>query len=414
MTLSKWPGRKRPPVARRQCRIAWRTPAVSLSIALTMVLATVAAFSLPTGVRAAEWLVEGRADLRGEYDDNITLDPTNELSVFGATFSPEVDIGGRSQNWDLFLNTRLDFARFTEQDFLNSEDQQVELEGSYRTQLGVWDLDAMFRRATTRTTELTDTGRVEVGAERLDFRVQPSWRYVLGQRDSIFVNGRWDKSTFDVSTLNDFTRYSAGGGWTHQLTEQDDLTLSGFASHFENDSISGNESDTFGSQLGWHRVYSERLETRIAVGPRYTTSDSTVTSSNNSLGFIVDGEVNYDLDDRTLIAGNLSRSIAASGGGSVVERDVVRLSVRHQYEPELAFRLSIYYLQNRDANDQNAASDREYFAVEPGVSWQFERDWFLTGGYRYRTQELTGESRATSNAVFVTLRHQFPKWTFAN
>ncbi len=105
-------------------------------------------------------------------------------------------------------------------------------------------------------------------------------------------------------------------------------------------------------------------------------------------------------------------SIEASGGGSAVETDVVDLSIQHQYEPRLSFSLSASYRENRDPNDEDASLDRDYFTVEPGVHWEFERNWFLSGGYRFRTQG--GEDRAYSNAVFMTVSHRFPKWTFAD
>ena len=195
MKISNRRVQNRPLVAGRQkISTKWRPAAILMAV----FLAGVAASGLSASVRAAEWVVEGRAALRSEFDDNITLDPDDELSDFSATFSPEMDIGGRSDNWDLFLNTRLDFARFTEEDFLDSEDIRVALESSYRTQLGVWELDAIFRRATTRTTELTDTGRLDVGAERIDFEILPSWSYILTPRDSIFLGAGWQRADFDA------------------------------------------------------------------------------------------------------------------------------------------------------------------------------------------------------------------------
>ncbi len=64
--------------------------------------------------------------------------------------------------------------------------------------------------------------------------------------------------------------------------------------------------------------------------------------------------------------------------------------------------------------NNKALCDRNYISIEPGVSWEFERDWFLSGSYRFRTQELGNESRAYSNAVFVTVSHRFPKWSFVD
>ena len=92
----------------------------------------------------------------------------------------------------------------------------------------------------------------------------------------------------------------------------------------------------------------------------------------------------------------------------------MNLSIQHQYEPRLSFSLLASYQKDGDPNDEDAGQDRDYFTVEPGVRWEFERNWFLSGGYRFRTQGEGGEDRAYSNAVFMTVSHRFPKWTFAH
>lgn len=406
------------------CGWARRIAVRPLIFGRSTLLRTVAALSvvMPCDpVHAADWLIEGRGEIATEYDDNVFLDPDDEISAFGATVSPEIDIGGRGQVWDIFLTTRLDLARFTEEESLDSEDVTTTLNGNYRTELSELSFTGSFERLNTRTSEITDSGIVNAQATRTEYELSPSWTYRLTPRDRVIVSGGWNQAFFDTRDLDDFTAYSAGGGWIHELTQRDSLTLRGFYSHIENDDVDGNEADIVGGLLGWNRRVSERLETRIAVGPRYadveidTPVGNFVSSdSGSSLGILVDGMISYDVDERTNFSGRVSRFVEPSGIGAAVERDRVDLMVRHDLQPLIRISILGRYVESRDPNDDGAVRDRDYFGVRPTVRWEFERDWFISGSYRFRSQRFEGEDRAYSNAVFVTLSHRFQPWHFAD
>ena len=396
----------------------WRGIMFPLLAATSLILSEA---GVPGLSHAADWRVQGRGAISTEYNDNVFLRPENERSAVGVTLSPEIEIGGQSETWNTFLTTRLDFGRFANEKALDSEDLTVSMNNDYRTQLSQWSLDGTFKRLNTVTSEVTDSGILDSQATRTEYELLPSWTYTLSPRNSVFVDGGWNQAFFDTSALNDFTAYSVSGGWNHQLSQRDDITLRGLFSHIQNEDVSGNDSDIFGAQIEWHRKFSERLETRIAVGPRYTNTDmvrstgpTTLTDRQSSLGVLVNGSINYDLDQRTALNASVSRAVEPSSVGAAVERDRVSLSVRHDLQPLIRLSFLASYIQSRDPNNENAIRDRDYFSLRPSIRWEFRRDWFLSGSYRFRTQEFDGESRAYSNAVFVTLSHDLQPWHFGD
>ena len=89
--------------------------------------------------------------------------------------------------------------------------------------------------------------------------------------------------------------------------------------------------------------------------------------------------------------------------------------------------VSLYLGENLRTRKEKAAETTEFLEIEAAkyhnlvsdleaklLIVEFKRDWFLSGSYRFRTQDLANESRAYSNAVFFTVSHNFPKWSFAD
>ncbi len=398
---------------------AWRSPKVLLHGGLWCVLV----FACPIGgLEAAEWSIKGEADLSGTYDDNIRLRSENQQSVGGIIFAPELDVRRRSEIWDLTFTTDLAIARYTEDSSLNRNDVRFLFDGAYRTRLGELGLTGEASRISTLITETTDSGNLNTNTDRDLIDLSPYWSYDVSARDTVDITGRWTQATFGTNALADYRNFALSGGWSRQVTRADVMSIRGFGSRFESDRFIKLTSDNFGFVLGWGHAFSERLQTSIAAGPSYFSTETPVivgnsvgTTDDSSLSYRLDASIDYKASETTSLTGSFRRAIQPTSSGTPVQRNTLQGSVRHEFLPLLSAQVQGYFQFDGDPID-NVMGDRgrNFLRIEPQVTWDFAADWALSARYRFRTQGRDIQDRANSNSFFVTLTFRPLKETFGH
>lgn len=371
---------------------------------------------------AAEWFIEGRVDLTGNYDDNIRLNPNDQEDVWGAIVTPEIDFHGRGTNWDVNFTTQLDIARYTEDESLNSNDVLFFLDSFYETQLGQWSLDGEASRVSTLYTEATDSGNFNTNADRDLVSLTPSWSYYLSQRDFVAADFNWTQATYDTDQLDDYRQFFISGTWGRQLTPLDLGYVSILANRFESESIVDLESHLVGLLFGWDRNFSERLDTSLSLGPRYYWTESPVLTptgigvqNESSLGFLASGDLEYDLLETTQVSVGLSHGIEPTSSGTPLNRTTFEADISHRFLPLWTVGLGAYFRWDTSPTDDNGIDrDQNFFSIEPRFTWRVAADLELSTRYRFRTLQSRDDSRAYGNAVFFTLTYRTSKWDFAN
>lgn len=367
--------------------------------------------------RAAEWFVDGSLGERLEYDDNVGLNSRDKVSDFSSQSTLRLDFGGQTETLELGLRSRFDYTVFLDERDLDSDDQRVAGYGSYRTPLGRWGLTAAYDRDTTRTRDEDDTGRfILENVRRQEVEVKPSWSYQLTPEDSLILRGEYNDVRFKEQ-LVDYMRYGGEAGWAHQLNEVNEIDLFALASLTEPDSELNKKTQVYGLQAGWGFTPLRGLDIRI-VGGAYWAKTSFDPPSNRSgsfddetsVGALPAVSISYQIDPRSTVAANYSRSIRPSGSGEVLERDTLDASLTHNWSPQGSWDIQFRYRAQRSLED-NGRADRDLVRVMPSVTWQFTDAWSLRGSYRFRWQSLEGDSKdAFSNAAMLTLTYQPLKW----
>ncbi len=125
------------------------------------------------------------------------------------------------------------------------------------------------------------------------------------------------------------------------------------------------------------------------------------------------------------IAASYSRSTSPTGFGSLRTVDRFSADYLHKITKHLHFLLNGQVHITKSTLNENSSQfsnqDRTYYTVTPTLRWQFNRQLSLSGGYRYRRQEYEASNNASnanntesvgeSNAVFLTLKYQWDKFT---
>jgi hypothetical protein len=364
-----------------------------------------------TAADADEWSLGATVNQRFEADDNIRMQSSGDDTVYGSITSPELRLRGRSPVLDVSLFGKFDFGWFSDSD-LNTDDQQARLASTYRTETGIFGLDAEVDRDTTRTSELTDTGVFDVIARRLRYRLAPSYTAIVTPRNRLRVDGAYTDVTYDTGTLSDYAVVSGGATWQHDYTQKTEVTLGVSGYHYETTSGPDSETDLIALLFGVNHKYSERLSVSANIGPRYATIDNAL-GRENSIGVQLGAGVEYLMSEQTTISGSVDRSVSGSASGTTPERNTLRLSIRHQFLPRWDFLFGALYIKDED-DSTSGTGGREYISLEPAVRWQVARNVDLSTSYRYRRQEFDSGSEADSNAVFITLTYRAMPWILAH
>jgi len=372
------------------------------------------------GAYAAEWSVKGSANLTGKFDDNVRLSSTNEQSVFGAIFVPQMTLRRRSPLWDMSFMADLSLARYTEDSNLDSEDPRLRADIRYRTQLGQIRLEAEASRASTLVTEVIDGGNFTTNTQRNLFRLAPSWSYIVSEIDTLSFGAGWTEVSYDSNALNDYRNLAANVGWARQVTQADVANLNLSVNYFESEAIVDLQSTSLTAQAGWEHTFSERLKTSVAAGPQFYMTDVLTaggglqTDEEQSFGYSLSASVDYDLSELTTLGASFTRQIEPTSSGSPLQRNRIEVNASHKFLPRLSGGLRLFFQQESNpTGDTGTSRDRDFISVEPRLTWMVAEDWGLTGSYRFRTQDTETANRANSNAIFVTMTYRPNGWVFA-
>lgn len=377
---------------------------------LALALLTVTAF----GAQGADWRFRASVTEQYNYDSNARLSTGSQDEVWGFSTLPSLTVEGRTPRLNLTLNVGLEYSFFEGAEDLDSFDQRGTANLGYKWQRASLGLSGSIVHATTRTTELEDTGRDFSDAERLIFSGGGSWSYLVTQRDRFGVRGNASRSVADSSAVEDFSSYGGGMFWSRQLTQQSGLEVSGGYNRFLRTSGFDLESDSANGQLTFNHEFSPRLKASINGGGRYVATRSQefdgfsiVSRSEESAGFLAGASVTY-LMERGEFTGAYTRSVDASGVGRLQERDSVKISTSYKATPDIALDLSGNFLRQQSVDD-SVDDGRTFLSAEPGVDWQFMRNLFFRVSYRFRTQTFDGDDDwAVSHGAHASLAWRMP------
>lgn len=366
-------------------------------------------------VRSAEWYLESKVQMQGNYDDNIRLEADDEVEAVGAVVSPEVKLGRRNETLDLSLMGRVDASAFASEQDLDSVDERVIFNATRKSQRGKLGFNADFNRDTTLTTEESDTGNLTETARVETLTVSPTWSYQLSPLDTLDLNGAYTNTSYDTDELTDFEFLTAGASWSRAIGPMDMLLGGVFAARFEADDATNTASDIFGAQVGWSHQFSDNIRVQGVAGLEHVTTrfdGPTGRDSDDTLGYRLDLSLSYAFDDVTKLELSGSRKTEPSGGGTVVTRNRAQVSLTRRLSPMLTFRTDGSYIAS-EQDERSGLDQRTFFAVQPSLTWSLDRDWDLSASYRFRTQEFESGESASSNAAFLTLTYRLPRQSWS-
>lgn len=406
------------------------------------------ALSLP--VQAAQWSVEPKVSLRSGYNDNIRLTTADHDSVWETALTPAVKFGVSKENQGLFGNADVSIRRFyggsgaNSSSLLDREDYHFKVNAYQRTERNDFGADIEITRDNTLDSELDVTGQViENRATRLSTILNPSWTRMLNEKTRLELEYRFNRVEYsDEVGQNNLVNYdfnTVSASLVRNFTPRTQGTLSTSANRYKPET--GLNSDTYAIQAGLTRQHSETLTTSWLAGWRDTRSDTLVATGicipDSSAKFpncppgpplnnpvqtgtkkdeTSNGGATYAASiTKTLERGSLGASVTRiatpSGEGQLLDTTRLALTGEHRFTELLRSNLTVEYYErdtivNASGTGNSDTNTRNYFRIRPSFTWQWQREWFLTGEYQYAENEQTSGETATQNLVYLTLTYR--------
>ncbi len=387
------------------------------------------------------------------------------IDSYGIITTADVKTGVRSDNYDVFFKGKVAVKKFFSDLDLDHENFFLDFKSSYNFDArNTFSLSAAYNQESTLTAGLDVTGILE-NIPRWTWTVSPDWMFLLSEDKYIQANYSHTDVSYGESLTSRYTDYtydSVSLTFFHQWNAKLQNYASVGWSRFEQSDVNL-QVDEVTINTGLNYSFSETWTASIMGGLRFTQTDGfkAVISENliatnlPSFGangrFRINGNLFEEIDGTVFLVGSqgalqafsdeqtglvftvntekqfekgnasISYSRSTSPSGSEGLRTVDRFSFDSLYKitQHLHFLLNGAIHMTKSTENTQISRDRTYYTVTPQLRWQFNRQLSLSGGYRYRRQEYEPgknstssiTSTAESNAVFITLKYQWDKFS---
>ncbi|MGB7934081.1 MAG: hypothetical protein WCH04_18005 [Gammaproteobacteria bacterium] len=371
-------------------------------------------------------------------------------SVWETALTPAVKFGVSKENQGLFGNADVSIRRFyggsgaNSSSLLDREDYHFKVNSYHRTERNDFGANIEVTQDSTLDTELTQTGQViENRATRLSTILNPSWTRMLNEKTRLDLEYQFNRVEYsDEIGQNNLVNYdynTVSAALVRNFTPLTQGTLSTSFNRYKPET--GLNSDTYALQAGLTRQHSETLSTSWLAGWRNTRSDTLVPTGvcvpddsasfpkcppGPPVNFPVQTGTNTDETSNTgatyavsitktlergKIGASLTRIATPSGEGELLDTTRLALTGEHRFTELLGSSLTVEYYErdtivNASGTGNFDTNTRNYFRIRPSITWQWQREWLLSGQYQYAESENTNGNTATQNAVYLTLTYR--------
>jgi hypothetical protein len=376
-----------------------------------------------SAVWAAEWSVLPSIGVKGVYNDNLLLTPLPHDETYGYWVSPAAEFAGKTERLEVSGRVAANFVSYYGGQETQFTNVFLPLTLRYKTEKDLLGFTGGFIRDNTLMSELLTTGLVLRFTQRNQWTANPSWTRSVTEKLSVQSSFQLSDTTYENGLrlgLVDYQLFGGSGGLLYQITEQDQIQLSGsYVSFHTTNAPSPFRASIPGANLSLTHAFTETLTGTAYGGPSFVSSTTQTVSDN-----IKDKRTIWPFGaslakkfESTSIQVNLARNIVPSGFGSLFQTDRAGITVSHDLSETLtaSFDGSGYIVSGvTKLASGGTVSERRFFTATPMIAWKFSEWWKLELSYTYRWRGGENLPEAMSNATLFMLTYYPPKFALSN
>jgi hypothetical protein len=397
---------------------------------------------------AAEYTAAGSVRMEALYDNNIQWTIADAKSVSGRTLIPEFSLGAASETTTADLQLHTWFRRFSISDY-DSDDQDLQLSVQHKLERQQFGLSFKTVRDSTLTSELLDSGRVADARRHTQNLLQPSWTYLLSEKNLLTAQGSYSVSKYSGEQYTNYDYWQASLRWTHVLSERLRLFLETDHSDYQ----SAQRPFVFGFlglaitqgyatssvdnsvQIGGDYALSEALQLSLQVGRTFDKTSYEVRDplrlcssafapisplcslqENRTQLSLLDSSLTWSAGERSQLSASASRQTQPSSDGYTLQSTQYNVNWRYQLWEAGTLSAAVTIGDNSvsGANKNSGLarqSDRRFRYATLAYTHQLNERWSLDCKYRYQYQKYDELDRsATSKAVYLGINYRPREW----
>ena len=373
---------------------------------------------------AAEWSLLPSIGVKGVYNSNLLLTPLPHDETYGHWVSPAAEFAGKTERLEVSGRVASDFVSYYGGEQNNFTNIYLPLSVRYKTEKDLLGFTGGFTRDNTLISELLATGLVLRFTQRNQWAANPSWTRSITEKLSFQSSVQLSDTIYENGLhlgLVDYQLFGGSGGLLYQLTEQDQIQLTGSYVNFHTTNAPSPVHASFpGVNLSLIHAFTKTLTGTAYGGPRFVSSSTQTVSENIRAQNIVwlFGASFVKKFERASIQVNVDRDIVPSGFGLLIQRDRAGLTVSHDLTETLAasFNGSGYLVSGISNISQGSTiPESRYFYLTPKIAWKVLEWWKLELSYAYGWRDTDSFSApAISNSTMLMLTYYPPKLALSN
>lgn len=371
-------------------------------------------------VYAAEWSAEPALSVRGIYNSNLLVNP-QAVEVWGYSTSPSMNVMGSTERFQLSSRVAADFVHYDGDQRIGYTNIFLPLSATYSGDRDTFEFVGGFTRDNTLRSELLSTGIVASFTQRNLWSAAPSWTHSLTERLSIQSAYQLMDATYEDASNLGLANYQLQGVTEtlhYQLTEQDQLSLTGLYTNFHTKDLPL-RAQFPGVVLSAKHAFTETLVGSVFGGAKFISSTTTVAGSRieeSNTVWVYGASLKKELSAASIVL-EYNRDVTPSGFGLLVTNDRLSLTLLQRPTETLSISLDArVYFSSGATTNANGVQFTDLFnvVVTPRIDWRWNEFWTFNMGYRY--VEFDAPSFATpgrSHAAFIGLTYTLPKWSIS-
>jgi len=370
-------------------------------VALTLALLSVQANALVILDQGAS------VSLNTEYYSNPELDPDDEESIWVYSIIPGYRITTAQDKNQFFLNANVNIERSSNESISGDrEDPNVRAGWGRDYERGSVGIAATYAKASTRITELTDSGNVSTDGSSIGRAIAATWIHSLTEKLRMSAEARYLRQDFTGDELSDYRLKTLSSEFLYELSEKTSpfirVGLNQFHPLDDIDVDVRTENVNYQNYLaGANFIISPKLSFSAGAGISHIEEYSDIEEDGNR--WIGLSNVTYQ-GEKYRLDGALERSISPSSEGILRESDSLLLGYSYDLSDRSRWGTDLSFTKNKTGNRSESQQLAAWYTRDLTELWQMRLS------VRLRSIDSDDEDSADGNILGISFRYDTPSF----